>query len=142
MKESYSYHFDEAVVPVPGGFQDKSVQVLEWPCATPGDSMVMVVARRVPNMSFADDVRRDIDETRTGLKACVIEADAEGSVAEIPAHFLTMRYVREGKALYQRQVFLDSAPRLLTLLVVGPASTRVEVDELFAAAVDGIRFRE
>ena len=143
MKEGYSYHFDEAVLPVPAGFIDKSVQVMEWPSSAPGQGIMLVISRRAPFATFDDDIRRDIDETRTGLKACVVEADEPGEVGQLVAHYLTMRYVREGKALYHRQVFVQAAPtRLLTIFAVGPASTRSEIDDLFVSAIDGIRFRE
>lgn len=142
MSETYAYHFDEAVVAVPAGFEDRSVQVLEWKKGSADLPIVLCVSRRPLSLPFDEAVRIDIDQTRAGLKACALEKSAPGQVGEVAAHYLALRYVRDTQAIYHRQVFVDLRDKLLTVFAAGAASARQEIDELFEQTVEGIRFRE
>lgn len=143
------FYTDEAIIPVPPGFTDRTTNVLEW--KTPeGDPIAMVIHRQVltPADPEGEVMVADFDayvanETKdyatrfAGLRT-EREDDATPDTA-MPVRRRAFRYRHEEKVLYECQAFVLLGRRVIVLTAAAKAIHRESVDRLIDEAVEGLK---
>ena len=140
MTASHTYHMDEAVLDVPGGFEDRTTHALSW---RGGETNLGLIVMRRPAPNGLDAaIDADVRDMRAKLKACVIDVDEPSDLGGGPARLVAIRYVREGAPFFHRQLAACLDGRLLTLIVAGPAAQRDVLESILEEAASSFRFRD
>lgn len=135
----YTYHMDDAVLVLPGGFEDRTTHALSWPGTE--KNLGLVIMRRPAPQGVDEAVASDVRDMRAKLKGCIIEQDEPAELGGERARVVALRYVREGVPFFHRQIAACVDGRLLTMIVAGPAELRGGLESIFDAAVSSFRFR-
>jgi len=142
------YYTDEALIPVPPGFVDRSTNVLEW--TTPdGERLALVIHRQVlegpgsgPELIPAFDalVERETKDYAVRFAGLRKEReDDETPDVAMPVRRRAFRFRHEEKVIYQCQAFVLLGRRVLVLTGAAAARHREAVDQMVDGAVAGLK---
>jgi hypothetical protein len=138
----YTLHLDELVLEVPKGFQDRSVQVLEWPI--PGGERIALVIQREP-LAEEDAFEGYVARTTADYPKSLASYHAEDpQTFDLPIPYVSKpcRWRHEDSVLYQHQVFLRLYDRSILVTASARAAHRDDVDELLRRCLAEPRIRE
>jgi len=138
------YHMDDCVLELPGGFVDRTLNVLEWPLES-GDTVVLVVQREplAEVLSFDQYIARETRSYPSQFAAFHEDGVERASVGDgIDVHHVKFRWKREQDVLYHHQAFVDAGTKVLVLTATGKASHRDDVDAAIERALGKLKFRE
>lgn len=148
MTDDKRYYTDEALIPVPPGFIDRSTNVLEW--TTPdGERLALVIHRQLLEGAESEAERigafdalveqetKDYAVRFAGLRK--EREDDETPDAAMPVRRRAFRFRHEDKVIYQCQAFVLLGRRVLVLTGAGGAKHREAVDRMVDDAVAGLK---
>lgn len=143
------YYTDEAILPLPPGFEDRSTNILEW--KTPeGDKIALVINRQelLTQVPAGEPVTEDFDalvvqQTKgyaTAFAGLLMEREDEGP-AEVafPVRRKAFRFRHETDVLYQCQAYVLLGRRVVVLTAASKAAHREAVDSLVENMLTGLK---
>jgi hypothetical protein len=144
-----SYYTDEAIIPVPPGFIDRSTHVLEWKAAD-GERIGLLVHRQQlePATLEGEERTRAFDalvtrETKDYTKRFAglrwEREDDETPDAAMPVRRRAFRFRHDDAVLYQCQAFMLLGRRVVVMTAASKAVHRDEVDRLIDEAIAGLK---
>jgi hypothetical protein len=147
-----TYYMDDCTIPIPSGFQDGTVNTLEWSMEG-GDRIALLVQRdRLPRATPDDDTGTDaldryVDRQTRGYPARFTGFHLERDDAAISEGGLAMRrkvfrWRHEQGVLYHHQIFVAVGDTVVVLTGSAKARHREAVDGLIGEAIGGLRIRE
>ena len=142
------YYTDEAILPVPPGFVDRSTNILEW-TSPEGAKLALLVHRHAlepadvlpsPVAAFDAYVHRETKDYPVRLAGFRLDReDDESPDAAMPVRRRGYRFRHEEKVIYQCQAFILLGPRILVLTAASEARLRDEVDRMVDEAIAGLK---
>lgn len=144
-----SYYTDEAIIPVPPGFVDRSTHVLEWTVAD-GERIGLLIHRQLLEPATLEGEARVqafdalvVRETkdypkRFGGLRWEREDDDTPDVA-MPVRRRAFRFRHDESVLYQCQAFVLLGRRVVVMTAAAKAVHRDEVDRLIDEAITGLK---
>ncbi len=142
--EDRTFHMDDAVLALPAGYLDKSVNVLEWQVEN-GERVVLVVQReRLPEgRSFDEYVETETKDYAKRFTAFRREtADEPHFDGDAEVKHQAFRWKKDEDVLYNRQAFVRVGSLALVMTATAKAAYRAEVDEVVRRSLDGLKLRE
>lgn len=143
------FYTDEAIIPVPPGFTDRTTNVLEW--TTPeGDSIALVIHRQVltptdpeGEVTIADfdaHVAQETKDYATRFAGLRSERDDDATPdTAMPVRRKAFRFRLDEKVVYQCQAFVLLGRRVVVFTAAAKAIHRESVDRLIDEAVEGLK---
>jgi len=135
------YWTDELSVELPDGLVDRSTQLLEW--SVDGDSVTVAIQRD------SSEGRRSPQQMLAAASGELEKRFPHFAPEAAPAFELAMdhatssfRWRREGRAVFQAQLYIEIGDRLLIVTASGLAKSRTAVEEVIKAFADSLELRE
>ncbi|NUP05730.1 MAG: DcrB-related protein [Polyangiaceae bacterium] len=138
----YVLHMDELVVEVPEGFQDHSVQALEW--RPDPDTRVTLTIGREPrkNDEGLEDAASRVMAALARRVASFKEDEPLPLEIDLPVVTRRARFRHEGELVYRHIAFVDLEDRLVIVSASSPTKRRDLADEVLMSALRSARVRE
>lgn len=140
------YRMDDWVVPIPTGFTDRSINVLEWRLEDSTDKLALVVQREyVPTGTKLDKyVKKETKNYPSKFLGYRLERDDahEGAVPGSQVCHNAFRYKKDNDVIYTHQAFVLLGVQIVLLTGTAKATFKSTVDEVVDEAVNGLKLRE
>ena len=142
--EDRTFHMDDAVLCLPTGFSDRSVNVLDWPLSEV-DKLALVVQRErlaaePPLQDYVEAELKDYPRRFAAFRRERLDEPELYWDAEIRHH--AFRWKKDEDVLYNRQAFVRIGAVVLVMTATAKAAYRDEVDEVVKRALEGFKIRE
>jgi len=145
------FHFDEGVVSMPGGFRDRSSQILEWTVDNTSSVVLVIQRERLTidprtqlSLTLDDVVARETGEYPTRFLGFRLDPNEfpDPTDGTLPLRRIVFRWKSDREVLYHHQVFVLSDQLVLTLTMSSSAAHRDRADHVIQEALSSLRFRE
>lgn len=140
------YRMDDCVVPVPAGFTDRSVHVLEWRLEGSTDKLALVVQREIVPVgtSLEGYVAKEVKAYPGKFLGYKLDRDDahDGNWPGSQVIHKGFRYRQDAEVLYTHQAFTLAGKQLIVLTGTAKAAFKSTVDEIVDEAVNGLKPRE
>ncbi len=135
----YTYHLDEAVIRVPEGFLDRTMNVLEW--VTPEGERVVLVIQRELSPALDEYVEQQIAEYPSrfsGYRLVTAQKRGDGP----PAIELAIRSRSDAGAMHHQQLFITIEQGVLIATATGKVAAADMCEKLIAELYASFQVRE
>lgn len=140
------YRMDDWVVPIPPGFTDRSINVLEWRLEDSTDKLALVVQREyVPaGTNLELYVKKETKNYAGKFLGYRLEREDthEGAVPGSKVKHNSFRYKKDNDVIYTHQAFVLIGQQIVLVTGTAKANFKSTVDEVVDEAVNGLKLRE
>lgn len=144
------FYMDDCTIPLPAGFRDRTVHVLEWQMED-GESIALVVQREAlpassdgeeaPEAAFARFVEGEVRDYPSQFDGFHRERDETAVGSGFEMRRIAFRWRKEREVLYHHQAFVLVGEGAVLFTGSSKALHRDAVDRLLEEALAGLRVR-
>jgi hypothetical protein len=137
-----AYHMDEAMIDLPAGWEDRSMNVFLLPLPDGTAENVVVTREAFEGGDLDTYVQAAIKALSQQFPRFQMLGHRPRALASLAGYEVKMRWVREGVPVYQQQLYLVYYDRLLTITATTPAKQAQACEKRFDELLAAMKFRK